>query len=205
MKVYYIYAFFPNKIFKNISPFVSTMKNFKYNPSKDEWYGLYAASYDKKLAKWFMRTHDKKYFVLKKDDYDNSKKEFYEDFYLYMIKPIQMSYDVSDDGNGLKTMKLPLVNSEELMDPDTEDPEIGEKDPPFRIFKKKYQYALEVLYYTSFEILSAPSNHHVDDYEADIAEDNINFGVTYPSGLAIHIESNELAHYIGIYKDILSM
>lgn len=224
-KIYFIYANFPTKIFKKFmydpqnacALDICTSKRFTYDSEYDTWRGLYAITIDKKLYKRFIDIHNHKYFkCVKRKMTLNEYQEFSKaDNRRYELQEEKLNTELSN------SIELVLVRHErDLIDSyiDEKAAELGERAydneihfPDYIIFKKKYQDALETLYYTTFFTCFWSTNaEDVDDdtginEEVEIAMEGMSYGLTYPSGRGIAYDPNGFEIYVRVFNPILSL
>lgn len=227
MSIYLIYAVLPTLLYK---PFrehelIPEVTKPDYDPENDTWAFIYAWSDEKKLVKDFMKQHKEKYFrVIKKDsieEFPPSKGEKNHSIWMH-LKLISgrlisgVKYSDKNHKDSITYTPIILTHFEDFCI-DEFDPfddfikwcdDHGLDIPNFRIFQKRYQEALEILYFTTFQISQFGDWTKEEDEmmaETEIAVDGMNYGLTYPSGYNIYAEKNELQIYLKLYGEILSL
>ena len=201
MKVYLVYARIPNKIYKSI-PIQSHILT-KYDHEKDEWFGIWGCSTNKKLFKKFMKFKNPKYFYGIEKSYDSidDLKESLVNSKIYLENVELKKIDLDVGKN--ERMKIVLADHEYIGDDMDTSSIISEelkelKD--YRFFKKEYRNALELLgYTTTYTLLNGT------DEESVIADDGLSYSLTYPSGFCVENIINTLNYYIYHYGCILSL
>lgn len=227
MTVYLIYAVFPTPLHKLFveQGLLPHVRKPNYDPDEDTWISVYAWSTDKKMTKEFMHRHKSKYFrVIKKNStdalYDSRRQKEKVEWDRIRLQPISLKYGVDiAKGKSIGTFKtVPIVMtrfeqvsiddfdmfSDFMISCDKKNLEL----PDFRIFKKKYRKALEILYYTTFYTMYIGDKTKSDDeviIEREVACDGSNYGLTYPSGYSVYIDDNELGIYLKLFGQILSI
>lgn len=234
--IYRIIASFPNDIMIKLKKNIEytdggshniVLSKFQYDISKDCWTGVYAITDNKKFLKEWLSIHKKNFFNIVKTDFS---KEYF----------LKYKKDASVHRLLLQKKKLCCGTNEKIsvcmpmheydviedyidniLSGYAADEYETTSFPPFNIFKKKYQRALEIFMYTNnyLSYLSLPfvETHlnldtpglNLDVREEllaniEIADDALSYGLSYPSGLSIRAEQNLFEAYIKCFNVILS-
>lgn len=146
-KIYVISSFIDyNDDYSHIALFGSI-----FQESDSGYYApIYGWTFDKKLAKMFIKTHNKKYFMLKTIDIDDESEEKFLNFYKDLrIDYFDYSTSLSSAVNILSTEWERNVSSREVgSELDSYAYDVAATD--YSIFKDNYIDALDYLSYTSF-------------------------------------------------------
>lgn len=221
-QIYLIYSRLPEQIFEPISVHI-TINDFQFEPKTRLYDGLYGFTTSKKIAKAFMKIHYARYFRM-------VKRKITPEEYKKMVNDPTIDERIIQErlltcGRG-KEVAVALTNGEfdaisdyfsskvsEMAELSYDDPETF---PPYQLFKRKYQEALDIAYYATifmvylFTPFHASWNTDYDDdagvnTEVEIAADGMNYGLSYPSGKTLYLQNNELAIYCKCFAEILNM
>lgn len=224
--IYRIIASFPNRVMKKLQKNIeyydggshaTLLSKFDYDAMNDNWIGIYAITDDKKILKRWLLVHNTKYFHVMEMQLDHDaflkyKKEALVHKLLIRKKQLRCGID--------QYISVYLPSHEQdvieccIMNILTYYAASDMMFPPFSIFKKKYQRAMEILMYnnTYMSYFAFPNLSKCSDEtliremltEVDVADDALAYGLTYPSGLQIHMEENEFEVYLRCFSTILS-
>ena len=220
--MYYVYAIFPNDVYKEIfaNQLYTSRLKLKFNYDTNEWYGLYAVTDKKEKVKEFLKIRKKEYFVVKEDTEDEDDNEIKQELDKYkglglLINEEPMIYGINrTDGKlKLKPKKIRIMTTTIERDIMYDCSDIGiimenalddnynvDDIPDPKIFVKDIQKLLEKIYYSTFYATAVSPCEEVQI----IANDGATYGLTYPSGLNLRVCINELQIFIDRFAGILS-
>lgn len=219
--MYYVYTILPNDVYKKIfaNPLYTTKLKLRFNYDTNEWYGLYAVTDKKEKVKEFLKLRKKEYFVVKNIKYEDetetkNKLDKYKGLGL-IISDQSMICDMKRINGKLKSkpkkihMMMTSIEREILydcsdigiiMESALDDNYITDDIPDPKIFTKDIQKLLEKIYYSTFYATAVSPCEETQS----IANDGVQYGLTYPSGLSLRVCINELQIFIDRFAGILS-
>lgn len=191
----------------------------RFNYDTNEWYGLYAVTDKKEKVKEFLKLRKKEYFVVKNIKYEDetetkNKLDKYKGLGL-IISDQSMICDMKRINGKLKSkpkkihMMMTSIEREILydcsdigiiMESALDDNYITDDIPDPKIFTKDIQKLLEKIYYSTFYATAVSPCEETQS----IANDGVQYGLTYPSGLSLRVCINELQIFIDRFAGILS-
>ena len=219
--MYYVYTILPNDVYKEIfaTQLYTTKLKLKFNYDTNEWYGLYAVTDKKEKVKEFLKLRKKDYFVVKTTEEDDEQ-EVKEELDKYkglglLITDQSVVCDMNRNNRRINTkpkkihMMMTTIERDILydcsdigiiMETALDDNYVAEDIPDPKLFTKDIQKLLEKIYYSTFYATAVSPCEETQV----IANDGVQYGLTYPSGLNLRVCINELQIFIDRFAGILS-